>query len=156
MFIALLAAAALSSDPNDAAGFAQFVRSQSLIYITETVDISIDRSERANPLQYKIRYRWRQQMNSKQIDVDSDSRDCPAIRQIVATMAKIPMPQPAPVLDSEPSGPPMLDGNYYELRVPSSFKGRVSITSNVGTPLAVWVDDALTALRPCVPPMPLP
>lgn len=155
MFIALLIAAALTSEPNKVPGFAQFQRSRSLIYITETVDISAYRDERLN-LEYKVRYHWSQQLSPRHIEAVVKSTDCPAIRQIVTTMAKLQMPQPLPIVDSK-LPPTIMDGNYYELTAPSSFSnGRLSITSNVGTPLATWVEDALAALQPCLPPVPLP
>ncbi|TPG52195.1 hypothetical protein [Sphingomonas glacialis] len=157
MLIALLISAALSSEPNDVPGFAQFQMSRSLIYITETVDIAAYRDERLNRLEYKIRYNWSQQFSPRKIDAVINSTDCPAIHQIVTRMGKLQMPQPLPIVDSELPPPPIMDGNYYELTAPSSFgNGHLTITSNGGTPLAIWVEHALAALLPCLPSTPLP
>jgi hypothetical protein len=49
-----------------------------------------------------------------------------------------------------------MDGTGYSLRAPTGFaNGTLTITSNVGSPLAAWIDGAFRTLEPCWSPVEL-
>jgi hypothetical protein len=78
------------------------------------------------------------------------SRSCPAIREIVASMPNIPLPRPAPYGLNNVDRGTIFDGNSYKLQVPTNYpNSQMTIVSNVGSPLAAWVDGALKKLEPC-------
>lgn len=75
------------------------------------------------------------------------TRTCGSARTLIASMRDIPVPKFAPVGSSE--GPPMaLDGTSYSLRTYSD-DGMLAAQTNVGTPLASWIETALKVLEPC-------
>ncbi len=77
----------------------------------------------------------------------ADTRNCPAARPLLASMRDIPVPRFAPVGSSE--GPPItLDGVSYKLRTYSDH-GMLTAETNVGTPVAAWIEGALSALETC-------
>jgi hypothetical protein len=66
-------------------------------------------------------------------------------------MAAVNLPAPAPYGIGKGSYI-VLDGIEYRLKAPASYAGApgtVEITSNIGTPLANWVEASLVALEPC-------
>jgi hypothetical protein len=77
----------------------------------------------------------------------TDTRTCPAASSTLASMRNIPVPKFAPIGSSE--GPPIvLDGIGYSLRTYSD-QGELTAKTNVGTPLASWIELALKTLEPC-------
>ncbi|HEX5238424.1 MAG TPA: hypothetical protein VFW39_08180 [Sphingomicrobium sp.] len=77
----------------------------------------------------------------------TDTRTCSAARPLLASIRDIPVPKFAPVGSSK--GPPvMLDGVSYSLRTYSN-QGLLTEQTNVGTPLATWVDAAVGILSQC-------
>jgi hypothetical protein len=71
------------------------------------------------------------------------------------SLRDLPMPRPnVPLLDE---GPVIVtaDGTGYSLTIPVAYPGAIpqdlTLTSNIGTPLAAWVEDALAALDSCIP-----
>ena len=77
----------------------------------------------------------------------ADTRTCPQARPLLASMRSIPVPRFAPVGSSE--GPPIvLDGISYTLKSYSDH-GQLTANTNVGTPVASWIEGAFTALEGC-------
>ena len=93
----------------------------------------------------------------------TNSRDCPAALEHIRELPHLVMPAPhVPPLDGEEQLVVVTDGARYVLEGRGSFPFRRSdasphdrthadyrIESNVGTPLARWVDSMLAALQPC-------
>ncbi len=60
------------------------------------------------------------------------------------------MPRPAPYGVEAEAPTIILDGAFYELKAPSTFSnGQMTISSNVGSPLAKWVNGAFAGLATC-------
>jgi len=60
------------------------------------------------------------------------------------------MPYPAPFGGDGDGGSIILDGITYVLTTPTNFPdGKMTISSNEGSPLATWVNNAFKALEPC-------
>lgn len=77
----------------------------------------------------------------------ADTRTCAAARPLVASMRQIPVPKFAPIGSSD--GPPVIiDGIAYSLRTYSD-EGTLTAETNLGTPLATWVEGALKVLDSC-------
>ncbi|GAA3894562.1 hypothetical protein GCM10022276_12130 [Sphingomonas limnosediminicola] len=77
----------------------------------------------------------------------ADTRTCAAARTLLASMRDIPVPKFAPISTSE--GPPVIvDGISYRLRTYSD-QGTLTAETNLGTPLAAWVNRALATLNSC-------
>jgi len=113
------------------------------------------KDSRVTPVAYYIRRTIKRPDVADEV-AEADSRTCPAIRGILESMEKIPGPRlVAPFLDQDGL---MIttDGVGYELTAPSQYRDAgeadMTIRSNVGTPLANWVDESLKALAPCLPP----
>lgn len=151
MLFAISAVAMLSAATSAQPSFADFTRSASLIYITEQVQFFRERRDaRANRDKYKVHYTWSRQILNQDLHEDAwiDSEICPRVREILSSMEAIQMPRLAPIGDALPVD----DGIYYSLSAPTTFSnGMVTISSNVGSPLATWVDHAITVLAPCLP-----
>lgn len=77
----------------------------------------------------------------------ADTRTCASARPLLASMRDIPVPRFAPV-GSSGTPPITLDGVSYALRTYSDH-GMLTAETNVGTPVAAWVDGALIALEGC-------
>ena len=77
----------------------------------------------------------------------ADSRTCPAARPLLASMRNIPVPKFAPI--GSPGGAPVIiDGIAYSLRTYSD-EGTLTAETNLGTPLAAWIEGALKVLDSC-------
>ena len=101
-----------------------------------------------NRMEYELIY-TRESLQTKEI-FSTTSVACPAVRTVIVSMRALPMPRPAPYGVEGDSGELVLDGTTYTLSVPTDFTaGRMTISSNVDSPLAIWVDGAFTALKPC-------
>ncbi len=85
-----------------------------------------------------------------------DSRSCPRILPALRSLSDLPMPQPKLPFPSDAPIIVTADGIGYSLTVPVAYPGEflthdVTLTSNVGTPLAAWIDDALAIVDSCMP-----
>ena len=83
----------------------------------------------------------------------TNSRTCPAVRPVLASLRDLPTPRPAPPGFGDDPKEILMDGIGYELAVPGAGDPtgmtRLSISSNVQTPLARWVDAAFEQLASC-------
>jgi hypothetical protein len=130
--------------------WAQFSRSGALSHVSETVDIATADRGNSRAFRYTLRL-TRARLGAEPTVTWADSASCPAVQPVIAGMRDIRMPTPAPY--GVPGGEAMtltLDGARYTLAAPSSDNmGRLTISSNIGSPLAAWVDAALQQLAPC-------
>lgn len=133
----------------DQTPWAHFSRTPYLRGEAETVEIGSDNRDRAAGFSFMLKL-TRQKRGAQPVTLWADSTSCPAIRPIVAGMAKLTMPQPAPVGMPGASQTVIVDGTEYELSAPSTdVMGALTIKSNEGSPLSAWVDDALKKLDRC-------
>lgn len=146
LLIALAAAAVHVPLPSQ---WAQFSRSGVLSHSTETVDIAAGNQTGPTRPGYLLRYT--RSMPGQETEIKwANSGDCPTIRTVIVSMQDIAMPSPAPYGAPGQSVEIILDGAEYLLTAPSSYSnGRLTITSNVGSALATWVDSSLKQLAPC-------
>jgi hypothetical protein len=84
----------------------------------------------------------------------ADSRTCPEMRAILARLRNVPVPRFAPLGVS--AGPQLtVDGIGYSIRTYSD-EGFLEAETNIGTPLAGWIEQSLDRLEGCwgsgVPP----
>jgi hypothetical protein len=81
---------------------------------------------------------------------------CPAALPPLRRLARLRMPQPEVPIFGREENIVVTDGAHYILRGrvihADTQVGRYEIESNVGTPLALWVDSMLAALRQCWSP----
>ena len=138
--------------PPDAflSSWAQFSRSRSLIYVTETVDVATAERGSNNTFRYRLRL-TRKTLNGVPQVRYADSVNCPAIQNVITSMKSIKMPAPAPYgLWDGPLRIRVHDGIGYSLSAPSSdSNGQMTISSNMGSSLAAWVDTSLKKLERC-------
>jgi hypothetical protein len=157
MLIALLLQLAAPDATTRADAFADrawgsFSRSPALARRREHVDMVVDGQDGGNarPLQYKLRL----------VTTDPNGRDvlwanshtCPAVRTVIASLRDLQPSRPMPPGFDTGDLIVMADGTGYALDVPVTDRvsaSRITWRSNIGTPLAKWVDDALAALEPC-------
>ena len=128
--------------------WAQFSRSPALRGVSETVDVATG-NRTGNDFSYKLRLTIYARQGEPSVKW-TDSAACPAARAVIASMTSIKMPTPAPY--GVPGGSQFItvDGTQYFLTAPSSDNmGTMTISSNVGSPLAAWVDSSLKQLAPC-------
>lgn len=159
MLIALIlqaaAVAALPSPPDVFAqrAWAHFSRAPALKGTSETVDVAIiAMPPRSNVAVYAMRITRRR---FQQADTTgwADSRSCPAMLPALKAMRALAVPHPTvPGMEQRP-GSIMVDGIGYRLWTQARFdgggEGRLDFDSNVGTPLAAWVDKSLDAVSRC-------
>lgn len=128
--------------------WAQFSRSPALRGVSETVDVAT-----GNRVSNEFPYRLRLTIYPKQGEPTvkwTNSAACPAARVVVASMTSIKMPSPAPYGVPGGSQSITVDGTQYSLTAPSSDNmGKITISSNVDSPLAAWIDASLKQLAPC-------
>jgi hypothetical protein len=144
--LAFLEGAAQSELPRQ---WAQFSRSGALSHVSEIVDIAT--GDRGNSVQFRYVLRFtKRSLKAKAEIAWADSTTCPAVRSIIESMQKIKMPSPAPYGLPDQSMTLTLDGTAYSLTAPSSDNmGKLTISSNVGTPLAHWIDASFKRLATC-------
>ena len=85
-----------------------------------------------------------------------DTRSCPQMLITLRSLRDLPMPRPKLPFPSDDPIVVTADGIGYSLTVPVAYPGTfltqdVTLTSNIGTPLATWVDDALARVDSCMP-----
>jgi hypothetical protein len=144
LLFALTVASAQAALPEP---WAQFSRSGSLNHTTETVGIFT--GERTDG-EFHYRLRLTTKMLGQEPETKwADSQTCPEVRSVITSMRDIEMPSPAPYGVGQPRSI-TLDGIQYELTAPSSFNmGKLTLSSNVGSPLASWIDAGFAQLAPC-------
>lgn len=145
-------------DPFGQRAWAHFSRSPALRGTSERVDVATSGVDpKSHVLFYAMRL-TRTRFSQPDTVLWADSRTCPAVRPALAALGTLAMPRPsAPGID--PPGDMVLDGVGYALAMPGRFagggEGQFSVSSNIGTPLAAWVDRSLKALEPCWSPVEL-
>ncbi len=132
--------------------FAHFSRAPALAHSSETVDVALAYAPYSTaPAAYTMRL-TRRRFRQPDAIVWADSRSCPAMRQVLDTMRALASPHPQ-VPGIDPYGDIILDGTGYRLTTKARFAGgcdgHLTYSSNIGTPLAAWVDRSLAALAPC-------
>lgn len=81
--------------------------------------------------------------------------DCPGAEARLLELEALPLPQvDVPLLGREDRQGPPLDGVGYSLwfqygKWPDGFAYAATVTSNVGTPLAIWADQFRRTMEPC-------
>jgi hypothetical protein len=135
--------------PNLPRQWAQFSRAGALSHVSETVDIATGDTAGSRTFRYTLRFTRRRGDGKPEISW-ADSATCPAIQAVIADMPNIKMPSPAPYGLPDQPLTITVDGTLYALSAPSSDNmGRLSISSNIGSPLAAWIDSAFPKLEPC-------
>jgi hypothetical protein len=81
------------------------------------------------------------------------TRTCPQMLAVLRSLHDLPMPR-AYIPPQDPLFV-VADGTGYSLTIdaayPEALPGELTLHSNVGTPLAAWIDDALATLDSCPP-----
>lgn len=149
MFLALAAAqAAIPFELGPAWG--EISRRPALRRVSDKVEIgTVGRDPRTKKLRYWLRH-TRTEGGSQRVRW-ANSANCPAVQTMLESVQELAVPKPAPPGLSEITSI-TLDGIGYSLRIPATFGGRyadMTVTSNIGTPLAYWVDDSLKRLEVC-------
>ena len=78
--------------------------------------------------------------------------NCPAAMARLETFERLPLPRPDLNGYGDELQEIVVDGASYRLTTHALYGGSgadLDVTSNIGTPLALWIDDTLAALRPC-------
>eukprot|EP01037_Dinobryon_pediforme_P023631 gene23631-25129_t len=135
--------------------FAQFSRSPALAHSSETVDVALAyRPYSSEPAAFTMRL-TRRRFEQPDAILWADSHTCPAVRPVLDAMRAVASPQPR-VPGIDPYGDILLDGTGYRLTTMARFAngqdGELTYSSNIGTPLATWVDRSLAALARCWKP----
>lgn len=126
--------------------WAEFSRSPALKREKTTVEIGTLGFDRARG---ELRFWLRRTVSrhGKEQVMWADSGTCPALRAALAAMRDLPVSRFAPPGFSRGRSI-IMDGIGYSLRSYSD-EGSLTMNTNVGTPLASWVDNTLQALSPC-------
>lgn len=149
MFLAFAAAqAAIPVELGPAWG--EISRRPALRRIAEKVEIgTLGRDPSTKRLRYWLRYTRTE--NGAQTLHWIDSANCSAVQVMLEAVQELTAPKPSPPGMADMISITM-DGIGYSLRIPATFGSRnanMTLTSNIGTPLASWVDDSLRRLEPC-------
>ena len=132
--------------------WAEFSRQPALERIKETVEIgTLGRERSTGKLRYWLRY-TRTGNGVEQVRW-ADSATCTAVRQVLEDMREIETPQlnPPGVVPNQRISI-TVDGVGYLLRAPATFgdrTGNLTMSSNIGTPLADWVEASVKRLENC-------
>ena len=146
----LLLALALQVAPALPHPWGRFSRSPALAGTTEVVEIETDGAG-DDGLRFTLRLVRRRLQAPDEVRWTT-SEACPAVRAVLAAAAALPAPTLAPPGFGHDPTVLILDGMGYAVQMPAAVgtgTGTVTITSNIGTPLARWVDNALARLQPC-------
>jgi hypothetical protein len=82
----------------------------------------------------------------------TDTSACPAVLPILQAVESLELPRPNLHGFGDELEVITMDGAEYTLTTSAPYGGNdsdLTVRSNVGTPLARWIDAALTALEPC-------
>ena len=138
-----------------AISFATFSRAPALDRTSETVCVRDDRSRHG---QYLVHRTVRDRGGSAAVSWAS-TRDCPTARDRLQDMEDLALPTPnVPGVGRELETITM-DGIVYRLETLGLYGGasaNIVLISNVGTPLARWIDATFAALAPCWRDSPAP
>lgn len=151
----VLQIAAPPIDPFADRAWGHFSRSPTLEHRTETVDIGTD-GNAGGVVQYKLRLTQRFRDGSL-TRVWADSRSCPAVHMVMARLRALKPPAIVPPGLGPAPTEILVDGIGYGLTMPVEDQlglSRMTWTSDVGTPLADWVEDSLARLKSCWRPKP--
>lgn len=142
----LAAVAALVGAYDD--GWARFSAHHALGRLNIDVEIGTDEITDAGSI-FWIR-RTIQAPGRKTVTSKVDTRSCPQMLAALDVLRDLPMPRPSLPGDASIV---TADGTGYSLTISAAYAGAspgdVTLTSNVGTPLAAWVEDALSKLDSC-------
>ena len=82
-----------------------------------------------------------------------NTEQCPGMLRLFRAVRDLPAPQLRPPLADDEDLIITADGVGYSLSMPAAYSsassGDMMLTSNVGTPLAAWIDAALEQLATC-------
>jgi hypothetical protein len=149
MLAFLLAFMNSAAQPELPRQWAQFSRSGALSHVSETVDVATGDKGTNPDFRYILRLTKRSLGADPQI-AWADSATCPAVRSVIAGMRNIRMPSAAPYGLPGETRSITLDGTLSSLTAPSSDNmGKLTISSNIGSPLASWIGASLKQLEPC-------
>ncbi len=162
MILSLALMVMQAEDPRDAWNAAPF-RNQVSSFATfsirrafedTTTEITLGTSESLQPGNYLFRRRITSAGGDHVEYAYTNSRDCSAALVPVRRLRRLRMPHPdVPDLSGNEYGIVVTDGARYVLEGhamhPGNYLGDYRIESNVGTPLARWIDTMLAALEPC-------
>lgn len=149
----LLIATPLAAKAQTDEGWIRFSAHHALSHVD--IDVSIGTQITGGEKIYWIR-RTTQKLGRKTGASQIDSRSCPRILPALRSLSDLPMPRPKLPFPSDDSIIVTSDGTGYSLTVPVAYPGEfvtqdVTLRSNIGTPLAAWVDDALAIVDSCMP-----
>jgi hypothetical protein len=113
-------------------------------------------------------YAWQAQIRTSSSNEvrELTAEDCPALLGQLAALESLPLPTiDLPRVGHEPPPgvvpSPQFDGDDNRLWTRSAgwdrrllFANDIEISGNVGSPVALWADEMLTALEPCWRPVP--
>ena len=154
MLIAALALLASPPVPADD-GWARFSAHHARSRVEIDVAIGTTRSDKGDII-YWVRRTTKRPSQWAEVS-RTDSVRCPAILAMLRSMRDLPAPRPAPPLLDNADIIVTADGTTYALTAPAAYPGKsageMTLSSNVGTPLADWVERSLAALSQCLPPV---
>lgn len=145
----LLVLAEGAAQPDLPRQWARFSRSGALSHVSETIDIAT--GDRVGKAEFRYVLRFTKRAHGAEPEIAwADSATCPAVRSVMTAMRDIAMPSPAPYGLADEAMTITVDGVGYSLTAPSSDNmGNLTISSNVGSPLASWVDASFKQLEAC-------
>ena len=163
MIATLSALIVAASEPTGAdPGWAQVSAWHALSQLTVEMSIGTLEGE-AGPQVYWVR-RTLSGPNRQTATITTDTRRCAGILPVLKALNTLPTPRiDTPLRETVDKGgvtnvTVIADGVGYSLHVPADYGRRagdgLTITSNVDTPLADWVERLQTAVRACVPEKP--
>lgn len=143
-------ATAPAPDAFAARAWGSFERSPALRSDRERVEIAVD-GRTGDQLEYKLRLTPRFTLAPDE-HLWTNSRTCPAVRVVLERLRALQPPAIVPPGFAPSPTQIIVDGFGYRLTAPladPSGMSRITWTSNIGTPLAAWVEDSLARLKPC-------
>jgi len=149
LFPLIALAAGLQLDAPQECGRTTFSRALALTRTSETVCVGRDPDGRAGD--YLLR-RVATDAHRHATTTWVRTRNCPAALTRIQELEDLAMPRPDLPGFGQEVQEITLDGAGYRLTTSALYGGtlsQIAVESNVGTPLANWIDQALTALRPC-------
>lgn len=146
----VLEAAVPTPDVFASRAWGRFSRGPALAGDDETVEIALDGSTGNRP-EYKLRL-TRQSPGRPAERLWTNSRTCPAVRVVLERLRALTPPPIVPLGFEPQSQEVIVDGIGYSLTAPLADpfgRAKITWTSNMGSPVAAWVDDSLIRLKPC-------
>ncbi|WP_420143557.1 hypothetical protein [Sphingobium sp.] len=142
-------AAAATAQPHMPHIWGEFGRSGALSRQSELVEIATGGKRRGTAFHYRLRLTIKD--GNEVVGMKwADSSWCPAVQTVVHDMLNVTMPFPEPSGSPDASRVMVVDSASYHLKSPTNWPmGDITITSNVGSPLAKRVDGALKQLASC-------